>query len=494
MTEQPKRRRIKKRWILLIVVVVLAFAAMGAHLIWTASARRKLDAQIAEYKSLGEPIEPNDFAGYGVVPGENAVPDLQAAARLIDRTTPAWDAFKDAQLSPPFPLRPDEIQMLRALVGESNRTFPLVKSASKLAGVDWKLSFQGPVTQIVFQDFNGYRDVTSVLHCDALLAHAEGDDTRAIKRASELLFLSRVMGKQPTFMSNLVSIAIAAIASQVSGEVGPELRIGTSAGEAPPQQVRDLIAQLLDETHTAQSQQDGLLGERMLQLTMVRSMADGTISAMNGQRAAGRSLKGYVLTPTFLDDARLLVVHITALRQAAAASPDLPTFRQQAPKVPSSVQSQRWRHLAANLLIWGVDRAVETNYRAVADRRLAATALAARMYAVDHGGKLPPSLDALVPGYLPEVPRDPTSAGQPLHYTSDDPDPRIWTLGENGRDDGGRDIVPTESARWNKENTDRVVHLRRQPRPEPPEPLDDGIGGYSTDPSMAPGATAPALP
>jgi hypothetical protein len=63
--------------------------------------------------------------------------------------------------------------------------------------------------------------------------------------------------------------------------------------------------------------------------------------------------------------------------------------------------------------------------------------LACRIYKLEHGGALPASLEALVgPGYLDSMPVDPYS-GAPFKY--DRGRGRIWSVGLNGVDDGGRD-------------------------------------------------------
>lgn len=46
---------------------------------------------------------------------------------------------------------------------------------------------------------------------------------------------------------------------------------------------------------------------------------------------------------------------------------------------------------------------------------MAATALAIRLYEIDHGQR-PDTLEALVPDYLPAVPRDPFTLDQPIGY------------------------------------------------------------------------------
>jgi len=84
-------------------------------------------------------------------------------------------------------------------------------------------------------------------------------------------------------------------------------------------------------------------------------------------------------------------------------------------------------------------RFVTQQYRGKAERRLAATALALRLYAADHGGSYPKTLDELVPNYLPAVPTDPFATGsRPLKYSAADPAaPSVYSVGEDGADDGG---------------------------------------------------------
>ena len=61
---------------------------------------------------------------------------------------------------------------------------------------------------------------------------------------------------------------------------------------------------------------------------------------------------------------------------------------------------------------------VEVDDRLLTRRALARAALAARRYQADHDGAVPPSLEALVPGYLPQVPMDPYDE-QPLRYDAE---------------------------------------------------------------------------
>ena len=67
---------------------------------------------------------------------------------------------------------------------------------------------------------------------------------------------------------------------------------------------------------------------------------------------------------------------------------------------------------------------------------LAATQLAIRWYTRDHEGRLPPTLDALVPKYLPSVPPDLfASAGARIKYVPAATQPFVYSVGDNGVDD-----------------------------------------------------------
>jgi hypothetical protein len=70
--------------------------------------------------------------------------------------------------------------------------------------------------------------------------------------------------------------------------------------------------------------------------------------------------------------------------------------------------------------------------------RLAICKLAIRRYQLDHD-RLPDSLADLVPEYLGSVPEDPFG-GQPIVYRPDPAGPILYSVGPDGRDDGGKPL------------------------------------------------------
>jgi hypothetical protein len=72
----------------------------------------------------------------------------------------------------------------------------------------------------------------------------------------------------------------------------------------------------------------------------------------------------------------------------------------------------------------------------LAKLRAAETAMAIEQYRLAHGGQLPPCLDALTPDYLQQVPRDPFD-GAPLRFKRLSRGYVVYSVGEDGHDDGG---------------------------------------------------------
>lgn len=70
------------------------------------------------------------------------------------------------------------------------------------------------------------------------------------------------------------------------------------------------------------------------------------------------------------------------------------------------------------------------------ESKVADTAIAVQLYSRRHG-RYPERLDQLVPEFLPEVPEDPF-LGEPLRYVVEENGYAVYSVGQDGIDDGGR--------------------------------------------------------
>ncbi len=121
--------------------------------------------------------------------------------------------------------------------------------------------------------------------------------------------------------------------------------------------------------------------------------------------------------------------------------------------------------LVTILTLPAIDRVFVAKHRIAAGRRAMRVAFACRLYAADHAGKLPPTLDALVPDYLDAIPTDPTDKDAlPIRY--DAGRALVWTSGWDNDDDDGISLEVLEAAEpdassWQlRGRFDEVISLR----------------------------------
>ena len=126
-----------------------------------------------------------------------------------------------------------------------------------------------------------------------------------------------------------------------------------------------------------------------------------------------------------------------------------------------------FRYAVSRMAIPNFVRAYETAVRTEGQRQLTLAAIALKRYQLRQG-KWPASLEALVPEFVTAVPYDYMSA-QPLRYRlKDDGSYVLYSVGEDGKDDGGDPTPPSGKASGLWEGRDAVWP---SPATEPAEPL-----------------------
>lgn len=401
-------------------------------------ARRALEADLEALRQKGEPVRPEDFVRPPVKDAENAVLDLEAAAKSIEGSK-ALHAYDDIGGLPATPLSRQHAGIVRALVKENAPALKLVKSALAKGKVDWQNRYATPMLAVRLPGLSRQRMLANVLYAAALLAHEDGDDMAALEHVRELLFVGRASGDQPFLVCHLVEVGIDAIAVEVCRQISPSLQVGKDA--AMQDQVRRTIADLLDETDGTTHMRRAMQGERITQTDTALALASGTLKIedlLGGAEQQGDFrrlvIKPADRLPIVLVDARIMLGEMTKNVDASSAA-DLPTAEAKLKPWPPSGLMEPKRHFYMRLMLPSLEKAFATHHIGLARRRLAATALAIRWYAMDHAGKLPQTLQDLVLTYLPAVPPDPMTVGGSLIYSPDDA--VVYSVGVDGKDDGG---------------------------------------------------------
>lgn len=326
---------------------------------------------------------------------------------------------------PPYP--PAWHKLADAAVRANGPAFTLARAARPHPRSDWGTRYTSPLLMSPTMTLNTSRELANQLADAALYEHVQGDDAAAIEYARDVLHLSRSLDQETTLIHHLVAIGIEAVALQRLMIIAPALDITPGAdlpaGTVPPGgaarrgQVEALIRDLLEKP---------VPGER----TAAALRGTEAVLARDTLRWFTRS--NWIIAPA-IDGLDRQVLTSAEANARAATQPTAALASAATPAPPASGNAVSTRVSAAGaatptksagaLADWfGGIRAnhsavIEQDMRILAERRMAAVSLAARLYGIDHAGDWPHKLDELVPRYLPAVPRDPFRAdGGPLAY------------------------------------------------------------------------------
>jgi hypothetical protein len=500
MSRTPRSRSRLSTWVRRVGIVMglLLVVLVVAHWGWGKYEQSKLNDLIASYRSAGEMTTIDEFVGKPVPDATNAAIVLEEAASQIAAASPSIEAADAIGRQAAHPLTADEVHALREIVKTHANALNAPAVAAQRVNVRWSTPIATPMLiNGNFKYLGAQRELASVIEADSLLAQHELDARRSLRRTRELLKLSEIVDHHhPMVISHLVSIGIGTMGANCAERTAHILALdeGASSDRRPMTVSRDevvaLIRELLDQSAMTGRRRRAWLGQRLLEIELLQAVADGraALESLNYGDSQPSSIGTYLLRPLALHDARLMADAATAASKASALN-DLPAFLAAFPQHDMSKGLAGW-HVYARILMPSYERAMLHSYRLVSIRRMAAVVLASRLYALDHDGMLPPRLETLVPDYLPEVPVDAVTNGQPLTY--DRERAMVYGVGINSIDDGGTPY-PAEGNLRSQEKSDDVLYLKRPPRQQPArrEGLeDDGPTSKPAPPTQSPGETS----
>jgi len=456
--KRPWGRWIGFSFLILILVVV------GGHAIWGWWEERKLNEEIGALRAKGEPMLIEELMNRPVAEGENAVVLLREAGEAVDEKSAAWQEFD--VLRPGLPLTDKEVAGVGRVMEENKMALAKLRAARGKKGVDWQIDPSRPSLSKL-RGLDEQKPLANLAADAMLLEHQQGNDREAVELARDLLAQSDALEQMPAgLLPHLIAIGVCSMACDRIFEIAADLRVGTKEGEVAPDDVKKLIDVLLDEKPLKDGQRLAMRVERANQVRGARSLRS-IMPPAGGDQRRRLAIMEYVGKPMLLKDGRLLLAETTQFMNAAQESADWPDFRARTIEEIKRMNAMRQSggHLFLGMLGAIVDRPVERTFRVMTARRLAAVALAMKLYQFEHEGKLPAKLEELVPRYLSQVPADALASGKKMGYVAGAQRPRVYSVGENGTDEGGSDAPIKkgfDSGRWWEE--DWVVDLTRRPR------------------------------
>jgi hypothetical protein len=338
------------------------------------------------------------------------------------------------------------------------------------------------------EDTLATRDVANLLRWDVVVTVEDGNPGLAADDLLAMLYASRSIGDEPTMISQLARLGIRSVAGSSLGWVLAQATLTDG-------QLADLQAAWAADADEPLLLY-GLRGERVVVDEVLRRMADGTLSYTQGLTGADRPSPehensyrwfGWWLYRGRLPRERAFMLHWfkqateaarLPIHEQPAAMKAVPLYSEYANRslldldIVLTPPSAEEGLIISRSLLRGVAKFPAVTWGSTAEARCAVVGLACERFRLKHG-RWPETLAELPADLLPGgVPLDPFD-GKPLRYRKLEDGVVLYSVGPDGKDDGG-DLtrVGMLAARrgdlgfrlWNPE------HRRQPPRPVPPAP------------------------
>jgi hypothetical protein len=467
MTGSPPPQRSRRDRILRLCVLGVVFSPILALLAWyaffrltNANAISRLEDRM---RQRGEPMNLAQLAAkYPPIPdAENAAVGL---LELWEKDDPAfWQAFLRGEKSLPQRAERTVAPALPFLGAESpkrlSRSEPL-PPASRQAAEDFvkqqaehmeavRLALQRPRCIFPVKITDGYAALlphlsemkreAQTFRLLGTLAVERGDVDGAIAGLEDISRTGQSLSKSPFLIDQLVRVSCLAM------PVDDAQRLLSQRVLTETQFAR--LEKLLQKSQAQEGLRLALLSERAAMVSVfdlpAKSLGQFAGEASGQEPAiahAYRAGSGFLAFTGLADRDRRLILE-TMEQGIALADEDSPSALEQFESVyiKAAEKAQQFpQRIFSAMMLPSLTR-VGTRFAAFESRRRAAlAALAVERYRLEHQGRLPDNLAALVPKFLPQVPGDPFD-GQPLRYHTLSKGYVIYSVGRDRHDDGGKE-------------------------------------------------------
>ncbi len=422
---QDRRFRLKSWHVILVILLVL----IGATALYIVLAERRLDRRLEALRSAGYPTTVAELAEYNRLPAgtPNAARVYLAAfasfAMPLDGTdVPQLGTAKWPDRGKPLP--EPMVKAISQCLADNQQCLAMLHEAAGIQDCDYDWDMSN--VPMVMPQFTEIRHCAQLLALGAVLSAHTGDPNAAVRYIEDGLRLADSLRRGPALISYLVRIACVGLAI---GNLEQSLNATTlTDGQlAELDQALAATAGTLDLTQT-------LITERCI---MIETCRDPFLMTGSAQGAGPRMLPG--MTSTAISDT--LDYMENCIEVSKLPPPQRLTRFQEATK---RMEDLSFVHFMIKMIAPSLGRVAQLDARARSHLDLARTALAIERYRLATG-KVPERLEELVPQYLKEVPIDPFD-GQPIRYRRMEPGYCLYSIGEDGQDNGGKEKEPRSTA------------------------------------------------
>ncbi len=318
------------------------------------------------------------------------------------------------------------------------------------------------VFSTLLPDTQNTRQAADLLRWEVVAASEDGDGRRTADALLALVNASRSIGDEPFLISQLVRIAVRAVAVRSA-----ERAVAQSA-DLPLAELQAALAADADEPLLLY----GLRGERAGFDQLFENLQTGAVRLEDLTREIGKGKPDFWefikwrryrshLRGERADLLLWMTRHIDAARRPAHEQPALIAAIPQLP-------ADEWHYLS-RALTPAIEKVAQASWRGTAEARCAAAGLACERFRQKHN-RWPDALADLAPEFLPAVPLDPFGGG-PLGYRKLDDGVVVFSAGKHAAGAYAHAGMPAGiDYGFRLWNPDR----RRLPSPPPDAPVPEG--------------------
>jgi len=458
---------------------------------WRAHIQETQDRQVAFEKEHNESIEPGKGAAisaglfmYPQIPTDHH--DYTETVQLFKDFEPQFKRLREAAHCP--------------IVG-----IQLGFKHKQIEGQDWSNSTplippsddpnKNPsMINMLLPHLGPMRQFANILAFETLIAARESDSDRTYENLSAMLAISRQESFDKTLISSLVNMAIANVAfksihqvlHEYPGVLTRDHLIALSHELALTRPALDLMLEgeimMFEDLFQRAYTDDGHGNGRITKsgMLMFAKYADNNWSGSELEGTPLQIATGPItlaVSPDRESQATIYMDMMNTVRHVASTGPEsISLINHQDSEMYANMKSiPGLLYSPVEILMPAMGHAISTSFFAQMNSSAIATTLAIEIYKMDHG-QLPDSLSQLTPNYLPSLPSDLFNPGQPLSYKQTDNGYTIYSVGNDGDDDHGRDLGTKQ----------HQEHLFRQRFPAAKTAQGNIILDHAGNPKLAP--------
>ena len=443
MNPEDKATKRSWPWGVRLLLSVLGVAVVGAAIVFLmgVAATARWDRYAATLRAGGDPLTFKEIQAARAV-----IPDDQNGALVIERLLFRLNGLSDTHTGEHvlvFPnrvdktdfftgIRRDKIQPSRDFLDPYRDLLAELSVLKDMPTGRFELTYDPAsesIMSVPLPELSAMRTASKLQYLHGVLENLEGDLAGAADSARVQLAIGATLNEHPTVIGRLVQMAVDALGLRALENL---LRAGELDDETLQQFLR-----IMRQRSEGLTMRWAFAGERAFLLGVCDEYTESPQARGRANAMVGGAILGIMPDALIRENQMRGVEMLTWLVDAKDDPTELVAG---ARRIDTEAPKLTVMHGLVKRILPSLSRSVTLHLRITAHFDCTIAALAAERYRLANG-KLPESLDALVPMYLDEVPTDPFD-GEPMRFAKTDEGIVIYSINEDLSDDGGAVTKP----------------------------------------------------